>query len=166
MMRYWFLVLVAVILLAGCATRDGPEPDVGEAPESEATTPTDAGEPGEPDDAVEEKPPVQELTDKARAASAAGDHARAARLLERALRVSPRRAGLWQNLAVVRYRQGQYAKAETLAQRSNRLSGSNQELRRRNWSLIEAARRKRGDSGGARQARERASELAKEAAAP
>jgi tetratricopeptide (TPR) repeat protein len=147
---------LGVVLLAGCATPDQTdreaspdEPAESSAPPSEDAAGTD--EPGE----SRGVPATRELVAKAEAASAAGEHGRAAQLLERALRVAPRDAGVWQNLAVVRYRQKRYDQAETLAQRSNRLAGDNRELRRRNWALIAAARDQQGNAAGARKARQR-----------
>ncbi|HEC18338.1 MAG TPA: tetratricopeptide repeat protein [Gammaproteobacteria bacterium] len=66
---------------------------------------------------------------------------RAAALLERALRIEPRNAGLWHRLALVRFRQGRYAMAESLAQKSTALAGDDEALKRRNAELIEMARR-------------------------
>lgn len=160
----WIVMLVSV--LCGCATPQPSERQDRTEPKSAESGATGDDETPEQAKPSLQKPAVIELTKKAEAASADGDHARAVRLLERALRLSPRNAGLWQNLAVVRYRQGGYTKAESLAQRSNRLSGDAVKLRQRNWSLIEAARRKLGDAAGARKARQRASGLADEVAAP
>jgi Flp pilus assembly protein TadD len=160
------LVFIVGLLVAGCATREPPETDDGEVAEPTQPPASEEDEARQPAEPAEDKPAVTELTRRAETASADGDQARAVRLLERALRLSPRNAGLWQNLAVVRYRQGRYADAETLAQRSNRWSSSDPELRRRNWSLIEAARRKRGDGAGAREARQRASAIAEKLGSP
>lgn len=168
MMRLLALLAVAGVILSGCAVPDPAAPrDAGTAESEEAP---EADSPGDSDDsdgdARSDKPAVTKLTRKAEAASADGNHARAVELLERALRLSPRKPGLWQNLAVVRYRQGRYAEAETLAARSNRLADADPELRRRNWSLIAAARRQRGDADGAREARQRSRAAAEEVESP
>jgi len=64
----------------------------------------------------------------------------AAALLERALRIEPRNARLWHRLAKIRLQQGRYAMAESLAQKSNALAKDDEELKRSNAELIEAAR--------------------------
>jgi tetratricopeptide (TPR) repeat protein len=96
------------------------------------------------------------LVDGARADAEAGQLARAEAALERALRIEPKNARLWQELARVKLRQGDYAQAESLAVRSNSWAGSDSRLRAENWLLIAEAREKRGDEKGAREALERA----------
>lgn len=168
MMRWLALLVVGALILSGCASRDSSAPsDEGTAEPEETPAPDPRDERDDSDrDQRPDKPAVAELTRKAEVASGNGHHSRAVELLERALRLSPRNAGLWQNLAVVRYRQGRYTQAETLAARSNRLGAADAELRRRNWSLIAAARRQRGDADGAREARRRSRAAAEEVASP
>lgn len=107
-------------------------------------------------------PAVQELVGKAESASAAGRHDQASAYLERAIHIAPRNPVLWQNLAVVRYRQQRFEQAESLAMKSNSLSGE-PALKRRNWSLIAASRRERGDREGARAAEQHVKQLQQEA---
>ena len=45
--------------------------------------------------------------------------------LERALRIEPRNAGIWHDLAQIRLHQGQYQQAESLASKSNNLASGN-----------------------------------------
>ena len=89
--------------------------------------------------------------DSARADTAAGRLANAAATLERALRIEPRNPRLWQELARVRLKQGEYAQAESTAQRSNSWAGNDNALRAENWRLIAQSREARGDSAGARE---------------
>ena len=103
---------------------------------------------------------VRDLISRAEDSSAAGEHDRAVAYLERALRIVPRNAAIWQNLAVVRYRQGQYAQAESLALKSIALAGDAVDLKHQDWVLIGAARHLQGDEAGAKQARARAAKLA------
>ncbi len=132
----WALALVAA-LAAGC------------------TLPLQEREP--PADARETVPaPVAELVADAQQASAAGENERAAALLERAVGIAPRNPVLWQNLAVVRFREGRFADAENLALRSIDLAATDAELRRRNWQLVAEARRRLGDRSGAHEAAARA----------
>lgn len=94
--------------------------------------------------------------DGARTDVAAGRLAHAAAALERALRLEPRNPRLWQELARVRFKQGEYAQAESLAARSNSWAGGDRQLRAENWRLIAQAREARGDAAGAKAALEAA----------
>ncbi|HRD65312.1 MAG TPA: tetratricopeptide repeat protein [Candidatus Competibacter sp.] len=79
--------------------------------------------------------------------------------LERALRIEPRNAGIWHDLAQIRLHQGQYQQAESLASKSNNLAGGNRALQSRNWKLIGSARKAAGNAPGAEEAEAHASQL-------
>ncbi|HLF39486.1 MAG TPA: tetratricopeptide repeat protein [Burkholderiales bacterium] len=130
-MRY---LLALAAILGGCATVPGPAPPAART-ESFA---------------------VAGLMDGASADAAAGRFASAAATLERALRIEPRNPRLWQELARVRLKQGDYAQAESVAARSNTWAGDDSGLRAENWRLIAQAREARGDTAGARAALESA----------
>jgi tetratricopeptide (TPR) repeat protein len=104
-------------------------------------------------------PAVLALLDDAGRYANDGQLDQAAAALERALRIDPRNAGIWHDLGELRYHQGDDRQAEALASRSSSLAGADNNLRRRNWRLIEKARRLRGDSAGAAQAAARAEAL-------
>ncbi|HEB92791.1 MAG TPA: tetratricopeptide repeat protein [Gammaproteobacteria bacterium] len=70
----------------------------------------------------------------------AGQWEQAAALLERALRIEPRNAWLWHHLATLRFRQGRYAQAVSLANKSSSLVPGNTALQEKNRRLIEEAR--------------------------
>lgn len=76
--------------------------------------------------------------------------------LERALRIEPRNAGIWHDLAQIRLHQGQYQQAESLASKSNNLAGGNRALQTRNWKVIASARKAVGNTSGAEEAEARA----------
>src|SRR6185437_10197870 len=122
--------------------------------------------PGAPKGAEAQRPPVQEnvaiagLVESARSDSAAGRLPNAAASLERALRIEPRNPRLWQELARVRLKQGDYAQAENLAARSTGWAGNDPQLRADNWRIIAAAREARGDRAGAQTALKQADRLA------
>ena len=97
--------------------------------------------------------------ENARADAAAGRVGNAAASLERALRIEPRNPRLWQELARVRLKQGQYVQAEGIAVRSNSWAGDDKPLRAENWRLIAQAREARGDAEGARHALEQAAQI-------
>ena len=143
--------LAFAAFLAGCATAPAPAP----APEPDLP-PVQLPEPGPAPVPAPvpraENVAVAGLMDTARADAAAGRLANAAATLERALRIEPRNPRLWQELARVRLKQGQYAQAESVAARSNSWAGSDNALRAENWRLIAEARTARGDAEGARTA--------------
>lgn len=133
-----------VALVTGCATTPEPSQPPGPAP---APAPEAQQLPAPPPERV--PPPRAETTavaglmDSARADTAAGRLPNAAATLERALRIEPRNARLWHELAQVRLRQRDYPQAESLAARSNTLAGSDTELRAANQRLIDEARTRR-----------------------
>ena len=79
--------------------------------------------------------------------------------LERALRVEPRNAGIWHDLAQIRLHQGQYQQAESLAGKSNNLASGNRALQSRNWKVIASARKASGNPAGAEEAEAQAAQL-------
>lgn len=86
----------------------------------------------------------------------AGDYVGAAATLERALRIQPQEAYLWNRLARVRMEQGSYAQAGNLAKRSNALAKDRPQLKQDNWSIIAVSRQAAGDAAGAMEAEQKA----------
>jgi hypothetical protein len=84
------------------------------------------------------------------------DYVGAAATLERALRIEPQQAYLWNRLAQVRLEQGYQAQAANLAARSNSLARDEPGLKQDNWRIIAAARRAAGDAAGAAAAEQKA----------
>src|ERR1700716_2551709 len=128
-MRTLLAFLAAAI--AGCATvvqPPGPFPELAPLPEPAART---------------ENLAIAGLMDGARADAAAGRLANAAASLERALRIEPRNPRLWQELARVRLKQGDYAQAESTAARSNSYAGNDSALRAENQRIVDEARSRR-----------------------
>jgi Tfp pilus assembly protein PilF len=97
---------------------------------------------------------VLSLTDQARTEASAGRLENAAASMERAIRLEPRNPRLWQELARLRLIQQDYVQAENVAMRSNTFTRGDYAMRAENWSIIAQAREARGDSSGARSARE------------
>jgi len=127
------------LVLAACAA---PQP----APVESAPPPAVAAPPVEqpaPSSSVKESVAIAGLMDSARTDAAGGRLAEAAATLERALRIEPRNPRLWQELARVRLQQGDFAQAESTAQRSNSWAGSDSALRAENARIIEQARAQR-----------------------
>jgi tetratricopeptide (TPR) repeat protein len=146
-MRFLCVVAIAFsLVVAGCATPPGPSPETKPEP---APPPPAAPPP-------KENIAIAGLMDSARADTSAGNLAGAAASLERALRIEPRNPRLWQELARVRLKQGQFAQAESVAARSNSWAGDDKALRAENWRLVAESRRARGDVEGAQAALEAA----------
>ncbi|MGB4334576.1 MAG: tetratricopeptide repeat protein [Chromatiaceae bacterium] len=85
-----------------------------------------------------------------------GDYVAAAATLERAIRIQPREAYLWNRLARVRLDQNNYAQAGSLAQKSNTLSKDQDQIKQDNWGMIATTRRAAGDQSGAQEAEAKA----------
>lgn len=81
--------------------------------------------------------PVSSLLESVQAAVAAGDFERGAAISERALRISPRDARLWYQLAVIRYRQNRFDEAANTARRALAMAGGDSELQRQINALLE-----------------------------
>lgn len=148
------LHVIWVLVLAACASAPGPAPTPAPPAPGPAPVPEAAPKP-----APTENVAVAGLIQSARADSAAGRLTNAAATLERALRLEPRNPRLWQELARVRIRQGEYGQAESVASRSNTWAGSDNALRAENWRLIAQARDAQGNAEGARQALETAERI-------
>ena len=99
---------------------------------------------------------VLALLERADKFSNKGDSESAAATIERALRITPSDAGLWNRLAAIRLRQGQPQQAEQLALRSNSLAGSDRLIQQKNWQLLARARWMLNDTPGALAAEEKA----------
>jgi tetratricopeptide (TPR) repeat protein len=132
------LLFAVNLLLHGCAAR----PPVGEP--------------------VVGKPPVHEgtaagtLLASAHQAVQAGQFNRAEVTLERALRVEPRNAELWHEMAQVKYGQEDYGQAVQFCLKANSLAGRDSALIKQNWLLMSRAYAKMGDVDKAEQARMKA----------
>ena len=152
------LLLLVAALLAGCAAAPPTPAPPETSPQStpppapvETAPPVALGAPAAPAPRAQ-NPAVERLMASARADQAASRLGSAEATIERALRIAPHDARLWQQLARIRLQQGQYAQAESLAARSNTWAGGDSALRAENWNLIAQARDARGDDAGARAA--------------
>jgi hypothetical protein len=84
---------------------------------------------------------VKTLLQQAELQREGGDLTNAAATLERALRIEPKNAYVWNRLAHVRAQQGQGAMAAELAAKSNHFAGGDESLKRDNANLIARASR-------------------------
>lgn len=76
--------------------------------------------------------------------------------LERAVRIAPREAEVFNQLAIVRFKQKKWELAENLAKKSSLLAEGNAALKKKNWLLIAAIRKQKGDYKGAEYATSKA----------
>ena len=104
-------------------------------------------------------PAVIALLDRAQLDSETGHREAAGASLERGLRIEPRNAWLWHELAQLRLAQGQYAQAIALAQKSISFAARERRLLALDWRVIGNARVAQGDSAGAEQAFKLATEF-------
>lgn len=180
------LLAAGLLLLAGCAsvgTTSSPAPVedatfpqardpyvVTTPPDVQAQTlPVPGGEAGGTElPAAAEPPPlppasgnraVMALLDRAQTDAGAGRPDAASATLERALRIEPRNARLWHELAQLRLAQGQYGQAISLAQKSNSFAGSQRQLQALNWRVIGQARIAQGNADAGQKALDRAAAL-------
>ena len=94
---------------------------------------------------------VSALLKKASGALGKGDLDGAAAYLENAQRLDPKNSKILYDIANIRYHQGRYKEAESMASRAVQTGGNNAMLKK-SWSLISNSRNKLGDSQGAVQA--------------
>lgn len=138
-----FLLLLAGIGLSGCAAL--PTPQAPQTPQ--------------PPPVASDNNAVIDLVRRARADVSAGRLPDAADKLERALRIEPRNAAVWHELARVSLHQGKAAAAADFAIKSNTYALDNALLRAANWRLIGQARTQNGDHAGAEDAFAKAAQL-------
>lgn len=162
------------VQLSGCISMTQKEPapvsdtTSGVSSQSVAIAPVESGEVQirayEPSSPVETPKPVHgkavvSLLRQAESFESTGDYQRAVSAVERALRIEPRNAHLWNRLAHLRYSQKRLRLAKDMAAKSTTLAGADLALKRDNWLLIALARRASGDLAGARVAERTANQF-------
>jgi hypothetical protein len=169
-----------LLIVAGCATQ-APQPPrtIGEvivppltqpvAPEPPQTQPPLLPEPEIKPPVVVDYPkslaaagagaPVLSLARQARESRTAGLNDAALGQWQRALRIEPRNAFLWHELASTHLSLKHAGQAESAAQKSTSLARGNLWLEAQNWRLIASARRLLLDISGAEAAAARAEAL-------
>ncbi|MBU0664164.1 MAG: tetratricopeptide repeat protein [Proteobacteria bacterium] len=169
--RLWHLVsnvglLMAVtLLLHGCGAKHPVERPARPAPVSRPspiTAPLPAPTPAptlvpvpnrESVPVAEEGKAAGTLLASARQNVRAGQFSQAEMVLERALRLEPRNARLWHEMAQVKYGQKDYGQVVQFCIKSNSLAGKDYDLIQQNWLLMEKAYMQLGQPEKAQQAR-------------
>jgi len=93
------------------------------------------------------------LLASARQSRQAGQWNQAEMSLERALRLEPRNARLWHEMAQVKFESKEYRQAVQFCIKSNSLAGKDYDLMEQNWQLMEKAYLQLGEPEKARQVR-------------
>ncbi len=168
------LIALAAAALAGCTLPNPYEP-----PPS-VPAPPPSGEPPSvptPEPEATEPPPIEQpperrtreyqlgaasrsLVAQAQTQSANGDFAAAAASIERALRIEPSNPLLWLELGKVRQDEGNYPQAESMGRKALSLATGDARVQSNAWSLIAESLRARGRTPQAREAEQKAEELA------
>ena len=163
------LLVVLNLCLPGCSVKHpvdlpaGPAPvtlPVPSPPSLPAPTPVPSPAPEPGPSISRESVPVPEegkaaatLLASARQNVRTGQFSQAEMTLERALRVEPRNARLWHEMAQVKFEQKDYGQAVQFCIKSNSLAGKDYNLIQQNWLLMEKAYLEQGEPEKARQAR-------------
>jgi hypothetical protein len=91
-------------------------------------------------------PAVEALLVRAYADAKLGRTDAAISKLERGLRIEPQNPKLWNQLAELHYKKGNYQQAITMAKKAINLSSSDKEMTAKNWRLISKVAKTSGDS--------------------
>ena len=124
----------------------------------EAIIPPESRAPSVPAAPSNDPPAILALRSEAKASAQSGDLENAVTALERAIRIQPKNAQLWHDLAAIRLKQQQPGLAEDLAMKSNLHAKGDAVLAQSNWAIIADARRLKGDTAGEAEARQKAGE--------
>ena len=142
-MKYVFLLFL--MMLAGCVSAPVPETPVARdpvTPEQRVAAILAAAGDDDRELAVQplRDPQVEDLREKAQRARAARDYAGAAEALNQALLLVPEDPAVLQERAEVALSQGDYVRADTLAQRAFQLGSQVGPLCRQHWETVRQVR--------------------------
>lgn len=144
--------LLLALLLGACAGSGppaAPPPPTVQEPPPPSTAPTSTSA-----SAASTYSATLALLNRAEQSASSGELDEAAALVERAIRIEPRRGDLWLRLGELTFQQSHYEQAEQFARKGLLFlqSGSSQE--RSAWLLIADAREALGDDFGAQAIRD------------
>ena len=142
-------VLLSLALIQGCAAPQHRYPAQPRQRPVPAQQPRVQTQPTIPEAEVVPQPSVQQGTNpavgdisrQARQLTSSGQLEAAAQAVERGLRIAPKDAALWSQLAEIRLEQGRFGQARSLAAKSNSLAGGDSALIRKNQLIIGRALR-------------------------
>lgn len=140
-MRESLSILVAVLILSGCAST---------ATQTQSPTTPDASTDSDdaPGRTVDLEPTMSSagrmLLEQGRAQRVAGEYPQASASLERALRVDPQQPSIWLELGILRFDEGNFAQAEQMGRKALSLSPEGGSIQVQAAQLIEQSRRAAG----------------------
>lgn len=158
--RQFVLAIVVPVLFSACGslnTRGTPAPveEPGQVSKPDVITSV-TSVPTIGSTIKQKSPALKKLRLTALSQQRSGNYARSAATLERALRISPRDAPLWHQLADVRLQQKKWRLAVNMAAKSNALAAQQPSLQRKNWLIMAKAYRGLGQIRKANDAMHRA----------
>ncbi len=150
------LIILSTAIISACASSGAPvkdssttvQVDGSKYPNADQSSEGLQGQPLRPSDSIggealsakrSTPPVVAKLLRQSEQAGAQKDWPRAETYLQRALRISPKNALLWNRMADAKLQQGKNAQAIQFASKSNAMS-ADVNLRQRNEAIIAAAR--------------------------
>ena len=174
--RRYLATVFVILLLPACSTvKPGPSAvedrsraagmeDIGTATDIAKENKGPATGPGVSSATGKASPAIVALMGEADRAETGGNRENAAATLERAIRIEPKNALLWNRLAGLRLRQGKWQQALNLARKSNSLAPGNYNLQLENWQLILEVKQKVRDVQGIRDAQQMIEQLRRKGA--
>lgn len=141
--KFFIFCLFGSMLFQGCAVYTPPQPVYYPPPPPETRQPSIPElEPIKPPPPKKDNIVAASFSKQAMEQTRQGNHDLAAATLERGLRVAPKDAMLWSQLAEIKLEQRQYQQARSLAAKSNSYAGANTSIVQKNYWIIEEARRR------------------------
>jgi cytochrome c-type biogenesis protein CcmH/NrfG len=134
--------LLSALLFQGCALSPKQPVYYPPPPPKAAKQPTIEVQPVKPPAPKEPNAIVASLSQQAAEQNLQGRTDLAVATLERGLRIAPKDAMLWSQLAEVKLQQKEYQQAQSFAAKSNSLAGTNSKIMQKNYWIIEESQRR------------------------
>ncbi len=151
-----FLILIGIMILGACTKSETVRGSGNNVPVDAPGADTSSRSSNSPEVQQRarsgQRSAVRALMRSSRRQVNAGNLSKGASILERALKISPRNAIIYSNLAEIHFKQNQLGDAESLALKSNSFARNDHDLLLRNWKIIAESRSLRGDTAGANKA--------------
>lgn len=152
-MNFLKRLILSILLLNLFACAEQPTKSAVLVPIEERSAPIASKKPKSKAINNQKETVIASLINDAEQFSNQGKTEQAIATIERALRIEPKNAILWHQLAAARLQQQQWQQAIAMARKSNALAGANERLKSDNWALIAAAYDGLGDKKKANEAR-------------
>ena len=157
------VLIIAPVIFSSCAvpyTRPDEKPEATPIPYPSEKLPQIGAKTPKPEVSGHRSPVVvARLSDQAKDQMDAGNLDQAYATAERAVRIDSSNPYLWHLMAQIQLKRGNSYQAEHLARKSNLLAKGDKSLQAKNWRIIATALRKRGATGEAEAAEQKAKDL-------